>query len=292
MSSTDLPEAASRRLSESSFSSGLTVPDFAACLAMGLQPVGLVQGFCAMQSAWTNSVFRTAGFPMQTTHVGYVETYQCPHGVMMGGEHRAYGQNYELTQLEDAWTTGYQTALSRMVEEATALGAHGVVGVVDAETELTDTGVVEYHVRGTAVVVRDASPPHAVWTTALAGQRLAKAFEAGYAPVTAVAATVSVRMWGGCITMYQLEGTTLVMTGGPSEIQQVVEAKTAARRVARERIRAELGHDDLHGVTWQENDRDVGQATIDFHIAVRGSRLRRAGDVAPLAAPELLRVLA
>ena len=29
--------------------SGLTVPDFAACLQMGLQPVGFVQGYCVMQ---------------------------------------------------------------------------------------------------------------------------------------------------------------------------------------------------------------------------------------------------
>ena len=47
----DLPEAAERRLHEGAFSSGLSVNDFAACLEMGLEPVGLVQGFCAMQSS-------------------------------------------------------------------------------------------------------------------------------------------------------------------------------------------------------------------------------------------------
>ncbi len=45
----DLPEAAQRRFSQGSFSSGLSVSDFGACLDMGLEPVGLVQGFCAMQ---------------------------------------------------------------------------------------------------------------------------------------------------------------------------------------------------------------------------------------------------
>ena len=34
------------------FSSGLTVPDFAACLDLGLQPLGLVQGFCVMRWGW------------------------------------------------------------------------------------------------------------------------------------------------------------------------------------------------------------------------------------------------
>ena len=48
----DLPEAAVRRLESSAFSSGLSVPDFAACLDLGLQPVALVQGFCVMQWGW------------------------------------------------------------------------------------------------------------------------------------------------------------------------------------------------------------------------------------------------
>jgi hypothetical protein len=46
--STDIPEAAARRFAEGAFTSGLTVPDFAACLQMGLEPVGYVQGFCVM----------------------------------------------------------------------------------------------------------------------------------------------------------------------------------------------------------------------------------------------------
>ena len=54
-SSLDLPEAAVRRLESSAFSSGLTVPDFAACLDLGLQPVGLVQGFCVMRWGWYGS---------------------------------------------------------------------------------------------------------------------------------------------------------------------------------------------------------------------------------------------
>ena len=45
----DLPEAAVRRFAEGAFTSGLTVPDFAACLQLGLEPVGFVQGFCVMQ---------------------------------------------------------------------------------------------------------------------------------------------------------------------------------------------------------------------------------------------------
>ena len=48
----DLPEAAVRRFAEGAFTSGLTVPDFAACLQMGLEPVGFAQGYCVMQWQW------------------------------------------------------------------------------------------------------------------------------------------------------------------------------------------------------------------------------------------------
>ena len=52
----DLPEAARRRLAEGSFSSGLSVADFAACLSMGLEPLGLVQGFCAVEHSYDRVV--------------------------------------------------------------------------------------------------------------------------------------------------------------------------------------------------------------------------------------------
>lgn len=48
----ETPPEAGRRLRAGAFSSGLSVNDFAACLRMGLRPVALVQGFCAMQWSW------------------------------------------------------------------------------------------------------------------------------------------------------------------------------------------------------------------------------------------------
>ena len=110
------------------------MPDFAACLQMGLEPVGFVQGFCVMQWRWYgHGVPRyrdVCGRPSTAGARGYSETWQCPHG-FVSAEHRAWGQNYEQTWVEDAWTEGFTTAYARMVEEAAAVGAHGVVGVVD-----------------------------------------------------------------------------------------------------------------------------------------------------------------
>ncbi|MGA3148345.1 MAG: heavy metal-binding domain-containing protein [Acidimicrobiales bacterium] len=154
----DLPEAATRRFAEGAFTSGLTVPDFAACLQMGLEPVGFVQGFCVMQWQWygMGSPYGTFGAPFQGN--GYSESWQCPHG-FVSAEHRSWGQNYEQSWIEDAWQQGFGSAYERMIEEATAVGAHGVVGLVDASERLGDIGVLEFRVQGTAVKVAGGQPP-------------------------------------------------------------------------------------------------------------------------------------
>ena len=159
----DLPEAAVRRLESSAFSSGLTVPDFAACLEIGLEPVALVQGFCVMQWGWygPGSGFMRGMSPYVAgpQNAGaYSETYRCPHGYV-SVEHRMWGQNLEQPWVEDAWAQGYGTAYRRMIEEATDHGAHGVIGVVDRVASVADTGTTEFHFLGTAVTVEGGPPP-------------------------------------------------------------------------------------------------------------------------------------
>src|SRR5580658_10774276 len=80
----DLPEAAVRRLDSSAFSSGLTVPDFAACLDLGLEPVALVQGFCVMRWGWygAGSGYMRGASPWSAgarDSGAYSEVWQCPH---------------------------------------------------------------------------------------------------------------------------------------------------------------------------------------------------------------------
>lgn len=283
----DLPEAAERRLSEGSFSSGLSVADFAACLAMGLEPVGLVQGFCAMQwgSYYAGGMMglgATAG-----SQGGYVENYQCPHG-FVAGEHRMWGQNYEQTWIESAWAEGFSSAFGRMMDEAKELGAHGVVGVIDTENPLVEAGIAEFHVRGTAVKVADApAPTRPPWSTYLAGQRLAKIFEAGYAPVAAVASISSVRVWASCVTEYLLEGTGNLWASSPTvtEVDQVVRAQSAARDIVRSQVRAQLHGDALHGANLYVVAREHARGDLEFQARLGGNRIRRVKEFAPLAVP-------
>jgi hypothetical protein len=287
----DLPEAAVRRLESSAFSSGLTVPDFAACLDLGLQPVALVQGFCVMRWGWygVGSGYMRGNSPYAWgagNSGGYSEVYQCPHG-FVSAEHRTWGQNLEQPWVEQAWTQGYGSAYGRMLEEAESLGAHGVIGVVDRVANLADTGTTEFHFLGTAVTV-DGGPPPAgrPWTTYLAGQRLTKSIEAGYMPVSVVATLASVRIWAYCMTEYLMEGARA--WGGPTnsqEVAQVSNAHMASRQLARKHIRAQLGGDALHGARIHVETRNLAQGDEVIDCTIRGNRVRRFKDFDPVPMP-------
>ncbi len=302
-----LPEAATRRLAGGAWSSALSVTDFAACLDMGMRPLGVVQGYSVMQWSWymTTGGFAGMGYGgglgagwggggMQQRRRGqYVEQWQCPHG-FVGSEHRMYGMNYELTWLEQSWATGWGLAIGRMVEEATSLGATGVVGVVDDMRPLVSANTVEFRATGTAVAVDGAPPLGAPFTTYLSGQRLAKLFEAGFAPVSVVATLSAVQMLGYCITNYQLAGTAPVGwygagrgAGGVGAIDQVNRAHAAVRRVARERIRTQLGADVLHGASLEASEREIGEGDLTIQCQLKGSRVRpfKVADPIPHPSP-------
>ncbi|MGH9044172.1 MAG: heavy metal-binding domain-containing protein [Acidimicrobiales bacterium] len=283
----DLPEAAPRRLESGSFSSGLTIPDFAACLQIGLRPVGLVQGFCVMRSSYFSPAYGPS-FYARPNDGSYVKTWQCPHG-FVSGEHRLWGQNYEQTWVEQTWLTGFSSAFGRLIEEARDTGAHGVIGVSDTSQQLADTGVIEFHILGTAVVVDGGPPPRdgEPWSTYLAGQRLVKLLEAGLFPVSVVAAIGSVRAWPYCMTEYLMGGSYFAWGGqttSTQEVEQISDARLAARAIAREQARHQLHGDALQGISMATFDRELSSEHV-FECVVRGTRVRTYKAFEPMATP-------
>jgi hypothetical protein len=275
----DLPEAAVRRLGSSAFSSGLTVPDFASCLELGLTPVALVQGFCVMQWAWygPGSGFSRGFTPYnELAHGDYQDTYRCPHG-FVSNEHRTWGQNFEQPWVESAWASGYGSAYQRLLEEAQELGAHGVVGVADRITHVSDSNTTEFHFLGTAVSVGGLDPPAGAvpWTTTLAGQRLTKSIEAGYMPVSMVAAMASVRVWAYCMTEYLMDGNASWSGTGVQTVDQVARAHMAVRQLARKHVRAQLGGDAMHAARIDVVRRELAQGDEVIDCTLRGNRVHR-----------------
>jgi hypothetical protein len=289
-----VPQVADRRLTAGAWSSALSVTDFASCLAMGVEPVGYVQGYSVMQWSWySRSVYGPFGFLPGADPSAYSENWRCPHG-FVSGEHRAVGSNFEQTWVETSWSTGWSLAYERMVEEADTLGAHGVIGVVDDMHPMSGTGAVEFRIRGTAVTVPGTERPPVPFTTFLSGQRLGKLLEAGFVPVNVAAAMSSVCMIGYCITHYQMSGTTAgvwsgSMSGGVPgvhSITQVNRAQQAARRLAREHVRHQLGTDTLHGAVLEQFDHEIGEGDLAIQCLLKGNRVRRFGDYQPLPEPD------
>ncbi len=217
-----------------------------------------------------------------------ITSYSCPHSYV-GMDHRNFGENFEQRWVSDAWQHGFDTAFARMMEEAAAAGAHGVIAVVDTVSHLIDASIREFHVYGTAVVVEGAPRPPAIWSTYLAGQRLAKLIEAGFMPASVVASMASVRVWAVCVTQALMAGG--YQTGGwsaPSgEITQVSDAQMQARRLVRDHVKSSLGGDTLHGAVLGVSWSDVGEGDYQVDAVLRGTRVRRVRDADPLPAPKL-----
>jgi uncharacterized protein YbjQ (UPF0145 family) len=95
----------------------------------------------------------------------------------------------------DALYHGYNSALQRMVTEAKAMDADGVVGV-RLSIEHLDQGNREFVALGTAVrtVRRSRHRPQWPFTTDLAGQDFAKLLQAGWVPASiAIGISVAIR---------------------------------------------------------------------------------------------------
>jgi uncharacterized protein YbjQ (UPF0145 family) len=217
----------------------------------------------------------------------YSESYRCPHG-FVSTEHRMWGQNLEQPWVEAAWAQGYGSAFNRLLEEATTLGAHGVIGVVDRVTHLTESSTTEFHFLGTAVTVEHGPPPAdgIPWSTYLAGQRLTKSIEAGYMPVSVVASMASVRVWAYCMTEYLMEGARAWGgVTGANEVEQVTRAHMAVRQLARKHVRQKLAGDALHGAQIEVVKRELSQGDEVIDCTLRGNRMRRFKDWDEVPAP-------
>ena len=158
---TGLPPSAAARMArftaDGPRTSLLAVPGAASLESVGLEPIGEVMG-CIV------------------TSIGFAGWQGCGYG---------YGGNTAFTGYRPyvkALNHGYHTATNRMLTEATAIGADGVVGV-RFEVSRLESNTREFLALGTAVRARSRTRPARVFVTDLAGQDVAKLMHAGWVPV-------------------------------------------------------------------------------------------------------------
>ncbi|HVV74426.1 MAG TPA: heavy metal-binding domain-containing protein [Mycobacteriales bacterium] len=221
---TGLPPAAQTRISRAASSalrsSLLSVEGDAALGIVGLTPVGEVMGCIVSQLGWGG--WGGCGYSYTRSGSGYIPSGAPP-----------------VTSSDSSWAgfapyvkalyKGYETALHRMLAEAQALGADGVVGVTVTREQLGVAQMWEYVARGTAVVARGKQRPTHLFSTDLSGGDVAKLMHAGWVPVS--------MMWGISVAVRHDDYATRVAARSWSqqnvEVPGYSELVTYARADAR-----------------------------------------------------------
>jgi uncharacterized protein YbjQ (UPF0145 family) len=289
--SLDLPEAAKDRLKSSasgaSWTSDLSVAELSAVRRVGFRPLGMVVGMSVYQIALQGIGPAYFGLPTggwgslgaqgmgagwaPSGFRGYFKGYPCTHAVY--GLGHGYGVNYEDLYYEQALTDTFRLALDRLTAEATALGAHGVVGVRHTLSDLqvaSSAPVVELKMIGTAISRPSAPPLEQPFTSHLSGQDFAKLLDTGRVPAGLVFGAGAVRSSGGCL------GMSSATTWSGSEFVQRSEAVQQAQRIAVDALedQARAVGDQVIGVDVSLSMREGEQAAMASMRAI-GTAVRR-----------------
>jgi len=261
-----LPPAAAARMARSRAdgvrTSLLDVPGMVSAAQVGLPHVGEVMGCIVEHIGWQG--FRGCGYG------GFGTTFAA---TVTSGAGRAFAG---FAPYVDALHRGYDTAIGRMLTEAQAMGADGVIGVRLTVQHLGQ-GNREFVALGTAVRAESPVHPDRPFVTDQAGADVAKLLHAGWVPASiAIGISVAIRhddrrtrsqasRWAGNT---EVDGYTELLTHVRADARRRF-ADHAARSGADGAIVSSMG---LH-----VHEREPGEGHVD-HVAestVVGTTLAR-----------------
>jgi uncharacterized protein YbjQ (UPF0145 family) len=234
----EIPLAAERRLRGlaergGSFTSDLSVSDFALCDQLGLRPLSQVMG---------SSIFQ----------VGY---QSMPWPSMFGETFM-----FELDALSQAWNEVRGRALGRLAQEARHAGADAVIGVrLRTGEHAWAENSIEYVVLGTAVRAarRDAPRPEPVLTE-LSVADYAKLAQAGIEPLGVVA-------WSSVFFVaasYATQGFGGVGFARNQELGEFTQGVYSARETVVARLTAQAARLSASGVIGVRIGHQIKRATV------------------------------
>jgi len=256
-----VPQSGRARLEQNKaglFTSDLSVNEFLLVRQAGFQPLGLVIG---------SSIY----------HIGI--------------QLASYRQNQELEVLSQAMYTARELAMTRMEEEAIALGADGIVGVrLEVGHYAFAENVLEFMAIGTAIraphgqsyKTREGKP----FTSDLSGQDFALLLSSGHAPLGMV--------MGSCV--YHVAHMTMRQAWKTMsqnvELALFTQALYDAREIAMERMQAEakaLGAEGIVGVTVKEASHTWEPHVIEYFAV--GTAIVPRPSTGPAPNPTLVMTL-
>ena len=217
------------------FTSDLSINEFLLVKEAGFDPIGLVVG---------SSIY----------HIGFQQS--------------AWSKSQEMTVLTQAMYAARELAMTRMQEEAHALGADGIVGVrLDVNHREWGEHIAEFVAIGTAVVHRNdpqrfKNKHGRPFTSDLSGQDFYVLLKSGYRPLGLV--------FGNCVyhIAHQGLGGMLRTVGQNTELTQFTQALYDSRELAMERMQKEaedLGAKGIVGADIHERSYSWGPHVIEFY---------------------------
>ncbi len=196
------------------FTSDLSVNEFLLVKQAGFEPLGLVLG---------SSIY----------HIGFQQAM--------------WNQNQEMSVLTQAMYHARELAMTRMEEEADALGADGIVGVrLDIGRYDWGADLAEFIAVGTAVKHAGGelhrAPNGRPFTSDLSGQDFATLLRAGYRPAGLV--------MGNCVYHVARQGmlASLKQVGRNVEMPNFTQALYEARELAMGRMQSEADQLESEGI--------------------------------------------
>ncbi|HEX3907539.1 MAG TPA: heavy metal-binding domain-containing protein [Mycobacteriales bacterium] len=248
----------------------------AAVQSVGLDPVGEVMGCIVEQIGWSGwGGCGVMGFGGRGYLAASAPTVTSSRGGY--GGYRPY---------VDALYRGYDTALSRMLTEAQALGADGVVGVRWTQERLGEGGAHEFVARGTAVRARSSIRPAYLFSTDLSGTEVTRLIHAGWVPAgLELGISVSIRH-----DDYATRMAARSWSGQNVEVPGYTELVTYARADARDRFEQRAARHGADAATVSDMSLEVysiepsdGHVDHVAHATVLGNAVLRfhAGRAAP-----------
>jgi uncharacterized protein YbjQ (UPF0145 family) len=265
-----LPEAARKRVEQQRLSgvrsSLFSAPAAAAAKSAGLAAVGEVFGCLVMNLGWAGTgcnwylPYGSNGF------INYAYGSQPTSPIITS----ARGGKYSgFTPYVKAFEAAWNGALSRMLAEARALGAEGVVGI-RIERTLLQNRVWEFTAMGTAVRSTDVmlaprpATAREVWSTNFSTEDAASAILSGFMPREVVLGMSVATKHEDWQLRQQRTGWLNQEVVGMSQLIQ------AARNEARTRIEAHATHTGgahlvINQMELREFETECGQEGVDLH---------------------------
>jgi uncharacterized protein YbjQ (UPF0145 family) len=226
--------------------SALSIAEFAAIRSTGFEPAGQVLGAAVYNLGYRGGYGcpSYAAFGSYNTFSNWRPGYTA---VSSSGSNSAYGPL--VATLYEA----RRKAISRMVAECTALGGHGIVGVLLTIGRFPSGGL-EFKAIGTAVRAPGAPPLRQPFTSDLSGQDFAKLINDGAVPVALVLGISIGARHDDWLTRSQSR-----WSAGNTEVGGYTELVNMSRHDARDQLARDVRNHGAEGVVIQNMDMRIGE---------------------------------